>query len=575
MKITEQNYFEAIESVGLKNLPPVLQKGHDLLVKATKNGSDWETFKKNATIKKNLQDYMDELGEFISEQQEESEEEEEELPVKKEKPPKKAKGPALKKAVKSKTAKRTVKFEKPKKVKEVKSLREEVKHIKSFIGFHNKEKPVQSLLLLLKRLQRSIELEIIRKTSSNAEDIKFMQKWLVDKINSARKENIFCQIRDDKRLARLVAIAGGEAVYKSIGQMRRFVGMEGKQIEIKKIDSLLNSMKNIPSTDPFHDRIKAMSKVLSEAKTKGGKVKIKSSELGSLEGILGCCCNEKSLGMLYNTKGKKVRRCKSKKYSDAGKGACSYNRGIETLGKIFDTKGKKVRRCVSKKYSDAGRGACSYNSGLSGIMTAQELVNQKFVLLPFRGEWELLMGKPEEGFSMMIHGEPKNGKSSFLIQFAKYLTNLGDVLYVSSEEYGSVTLQNLVKYYMNPLPSNITFSPSLKAQGVKNISEYDFVILDSINDLKVSIEEFKKLKEENPKTSFIITLQHNKAGDFKGGKEWEHLVQTIAEIANWEVKIIRNRYGVKGSVSFYDPEFEKKVNGTIMLPQAEDENFNF
>lgn len=99
---------------------------------------------------------------------------------------------------------------------------------------------------------------------------------------------------------------------------------------------------------------------------------------------------------------------------------------------------------------------------------------------------------------MMLCGEPGAGKTTFILQFVQYLSTLGSVLYVSSEEFGSATLALKVKEILNPIPSNIHFTSNIDHL---NISNYNFVVLDSINDLGLNIESFKQLKKE-------ILIQH-------------------------------------------------------------------
>ncbi|PZR31615.1 MAG: hypothetical protein DI538_20760, partial [Azospira oryzae] len=52
-------------------------------------------------------------------------------------------------------------------------------------------------------------------------------------------------------------------------------------------------------------------------------------------------------------------------------------------------------------------------------------------------------------------------------------------------------------------------------------------------------------------TSFILILQHTKAGNYKGGKDWEHEIEIAGEVEKGVITIYRNRYGVKGSMNFF------------------------
>jgi hypothetical protein len=184
------------------------------------------------------------------------------------------------------------------------------------------------------------------------------------------------------------------------------------------------------------------------------------------------------------------------------------------------------------------------------IMSARELSKKTFQEYDFKGKYLALMGKPSEGFRMMLHGRPGGGKTTFLLQFAKYLcNNFGNVLYVSKEEFGSSTLTQKINKYLKPIPHNIDFAENL--QGI-DLKGYNFVVLDSINDLGMDLKAFKELKAKYPKTAFILILQCTKAGTFKGGKEWEHEVEIGAEIKEAGViSVYKNRFDVKGELNFF------------------------
>jgi predicted ATP-dependent serine protease len=147
----------------------------------------------------------------------------------------------------------------------------------------------------------------------------------------------------------------------------------------------------------------------------------------------------------------------------------------------------------------------------------------------------------------MIYGQPGSGKTTFLLEFAHYLTRFGDVLYVSGEEYNSSPLTEKVNA-LPSIPSNLHFSKRIK--GVQ-LSNYRFIILDSVTDLGIDLDTYKKLREDNPDTCFILILQTTKDGNFRGGKEWEHEVEIAAEIQDGVINIYKNRYGTKGQLNFF------------------------
>jgi hypothetical protein len=406
------------------------------------------------------------------------------------------------------------------KAKGVAHLTEDRKLIKRLVQMHDKEKSKGQILKFIQALQRAIIQKLVNKKSKFVNEIRAIQEAMVKYYNTMSAKETF-EIPQNK-LARFVAIAGGEAVFKSIGIMKTYVGMKGHQPDEVKADSFIGRIERMLSKgiigkdDPYLRKVKEILKEVKDYKINKLPIAISKEELSGLEGILNACGCSHEFGTIYETRGKTLRKCRKKTYSDAGKGACSHNRGL---------------------------------AGTGEAMTAEEIVNMQFELLPFPGIWKDLFGQPEKNFSMMFHGEPGAGKSTFLVKFAKYLSTLGSVLYVTSEEYGSVTLKNLVSQHLNPFPGNILFVPNLDAT---NPGDFDFVIFDSVTDAGIKLEDFKSMKAENPNTGFLLVLQHTKDGQFKGGKEWEHEAQIVGKISNGTVDIYKNRYGEKSSWYFFD-----------------------
>jgi hypothetical protein len=83
------------------------------------------------------------------------------------------------------------------------------------------------------------------------------------------------------------------------------------------------------------------------------------------------------------------------------------------------------------------------------------------------------------------------------------------------------------------------------------MSKYGFVTLDSVNDLGLKINDYKEIRKAYPNTAFIFILQHTKAGDFRGGKDWEHTAEIVGEVTKGVVTITKNRYAPKTSLDFF------------------------
>jgi hypothetical protein len=510
--ITPNNYFEEIERIGVNNLPETLKKGHELVVKSTANGTSWTTYQGSNSIQKVIDLYFQKLSEFASFAKTESPKREQE--PKSPKPYVQSKPPREQAKVKPVRRKTVAKDKTKGSAKRVEHIREEIKFIKRYVGLHNKVKSPNAIFAFIKALQRSIVQKLIRKTSPLAKDIEMIQDKLIHVHSKMKGDESFAI--NEKDLNRLVGIAGGEEVYPSIIAIKRFIGLQGKSDE-KKIHDFIRYMENLTTNnkitkdDPYADRVNAIYKSIKQRTS--SKIAVSKAELNGLEGIVKAC-------------------------------SCKKN-----LGKIYRTNGKKLRPCRKKTYSDASRGACSHHQGLSGVLTAEEMANRKLDLLNFFSFWLSLFGMPAENFTMMFHGEPHNGKTIFLLKLAQYLAeNFGEVLYVSSEEFASPTMTKKVNEFLNPIPQRLHFSENLKDP---NLSDYSFVILDSVNDLGLKINQYREIRKAHPDTAFIFILQHTKAGDFRGGKDWEHLAEIVGEVHKGIVRITKNRYAPKSTLDFF------------------------
>lgn len=502
--ITANNYFEEVQRIGVSTLPETLKKGHDLVVKSTSNGTNWGTYHNSENIRKVIDLYFQKLNEYAGTVKPKSNSQEKAKP-------KKVQASKSVREVKTKKVKEKAE---PKHVKQVEQIREEVKFIKRYVGLHNKLKSPNAILAFIKSLQRSIVQKLIRKTSPLVDEIEMIQNKLVQVYNKMKGEESFSI--NDADLNRLVAIAGGEKVYPSITVIKRFIGLQGKddQKKIKDFVKYLENMaekKKLSKDDPYSDKVNAIYKSLKQRS--GSKVSVSKAELNGLEGIVKAC-------------------------------GCKHE-----VGRIYDTGNKKLRRCKSKNYSDASRGACSHNKGLSGVLTAEEMATRKLDLLSFTTFWNALFGNPARNFTMMFHGEPHNGKTIFLLKLAQYLAeNFGEVLYVSSEEFASPTMTKKVSEFLSPLPSRLHFAENLQDPDLSN---YQFIIMDSVNDLGLKINEYKELRKDHPDTAFIFILQHTKSGDFKGGKDWEHIAEIAGEVHKGVVNVSKNRYAPKSTLDFF------------------------
>lgn len=512
--ITSKNYFEKVPEITVSDLPSNLKEWYDFVKDITQDHTTWDYYNADGDIKATVDEYLANLSDFLQSESHVT--------------------------PKSQSAERRTVVNKKRmsQVKQVEHIQEEIKFIKRYVGLHNKVKSPNAILAFIKSLQRSIVQKLIQKKSPFAKEIQKIQDNLVKAYNSMKGEATFTIAKAD--LGRFVAIAGGEQVYPSITVIKRFIGLQDKG-DAKKITTFIKYMENLVKNkkvtrdDPYADKLDAIYKIIKLRK--GDRIPISKSELNGLEGIIKSCSCEKNLGRIYNTNGRKLRPCKRGTYTDA-----HY------------------------------QGACSHNKGL-GVLSAEEMGNRQFENLDFDYPWNSLMGRPAKNFTIMFHGEPGSGKTTLLLKFAEYLANnFGNVLYISSEEHGASTLTDKINELLHPKPENLDFAPDLETP---HLPAYQFIILDSINDLGLKLDDFKTLRKENPNAAFILVLQHTKDGNYRGGKDWEHHIEIGVSVENGIATVYRTRYGVKGLLNFFEHFRTKPIQSAAQFDQLNSTNFNY
>lgn len=165
-------------------------------------------------------------------------------------------------------------------------------------------------------------------------------------------------------------------------------------------------------------------------------------------------------------------------------------------------------------------------------INATELTKIKRTHYQLDGQWKYFLGKEiEQGFSALIHGTPKAGKSHFSVQFAEYLrTKHGNVAYFAAEEGTAKTFENKTERWSAgfPIVYNILGTDGIE-DYIKN-HKPKFVFIDSISRLSLGYEQLKFLVDEYPNISWFFIAQSTKANTYRGSKEIEHLVDTIINV---------------------------------------------
>ncbi len=381
--------------------------------------------------------------------------------------------------------------------KKVEKISDELKFMKRFVYLHNKAKTRNQIRLFIGALQKSIRERSITKTSKYAKEIMSIQDDLLKLHKGFRNETekIVVEIADKTR-DKYLGILGMVSEMTSVKLIKSFINLQGKIITNKKAQFLLGRInravnaKKVTKKDKYWEQIKAILGDLDLFVKKNKGQGMIRIEPQVLNGLAGI-----------------VSGCGCKNSLDG-----------------FDTIPNDV------------------------IMNSMDIVELNFKKLDFKGKWRKFIGNPSKGFSAMIFAKPKMGKSNLSIQWAGYLArNHGTVLYVAKEEGIDDTLQD-------KLISMGAAHPDLYGVGSlpDNLSNYDFVFLDSITKLGLTPSDLSQLESKYPNTSFIAIFQVTKSGEFRGNNGFQHDVDVVIEIPEKGKAIQYGRFNQGGEMDVFD-----------------------
>ena len=262
-----------------------LQKGHEFLMKATSNGTDWNTYNNSTAIRKTIGLYFERLAEHLKEAGK--------VTTPRTKEPKSENHSSIPKSPKKPKA--TIP-ELPNIIM-VERMPEELRFIKRYVNLNGKTKTKDDILRFINSLQKAIVEKRIRKTSPYAEQVKYIQEKLIQVYNSMASK-IKLELKPET-YEELKKLTGGEKVMASIGFIKRYISMNGKPAMKEKAKQLLQQINKayekgkITDSDPYIVEIHELKKNLKAFTTdKTIKVlEIEQATLNGLEGILGCVCN--------------------------------------------------------------------------------------------------------------------------------------------------------------------------------------------------------------------------------------------------------------------------------------------
>ena len=493
--ITANNYYNQISSIGANQLPPTLLKSHELVNKVTQEGASWETYNGNSAIKRMIDLYFTKLNEY-------AEQHKPKQTVKKEAPKREQKAVKEKSNIVPKA--KVVKDKKVDNANQVEHIEDELKFIKRFTLLNGRTKTAEQVLGFLNSLQKAIIEKRIRKTSPYANEIKIIQEKLVQTYN-AMGTSIQIHLKPET-MEKMIKLVKSEKVMPSIKFIKRYVSLQGKVGVKDKAKKLLDDMQKavkqgvLTKADKYSDKVNAMYLNLHNLITKPKQhdaLDISKHELNGLMGILNSC-------------------------------GCGCN-GLDGV----------------EDEDEPSRPA-------NQIMNSVDFAKMQFDSIGFKGKWLDFIGDPARGFTAMVFGKPKMGKSYLCIDFAGYLSrNHGKVLYVAKEEKLDATLQKKLND-TNVKHPNLFVSDYLPG----SLSEFDYVFIDSVNKMELQPNDLEALKTNFPNVSFIYVFQTTKEGNFRGSNHFQHDVDVVIEVPEKGRATQNGRFNQGGEMRIFDEEIQ-------------------
>jgi hypothetical protein len=388
----------------------------------------------------------------------------------------------------------------------------EVSFIKRYVGLHNKTKDKAQILNLLNSLQKAIIEKRIRRTSVYAKEIENIQEQLITCYN--QMGNTIKITMDEDTLDKYNAIAQSQKTMLSVTYIKQYISIHGKKDVKEKAKSLLSRIEKaiqtgkIPETCPYWNEIQEIKSSLESYL--GNKSKTPTISENTLNGIMSWV----------------ARRQQKKKVA-------------KYLQKIYETE-RGLRGVETEQEPDLNE------VPEPTVISSSELAGMDFETIGLKGKYRELIGDPSVGFSAMVFGLPKSGKSTLCIDFAKYLAeNHGKVLYVAIEEGFGYTLKEKFER-LGAIHPNLIIAEKIP----DDLSPYQFVFIDSVSKAKLTSQAISKLRKDNPKTAFVFIFHTTKEGNFRGQQDFAHDVDVIIEVENGVAKA-NGRFGIGGKIEIF------------------------
>lgn len=142
-------------------------------------------------------------------------------------------------------------------------------------------------------------------------------------------------------------------------------------------------------------------------------------------------------------------------------------------------------------------------------VSVQELLSKKFKTMQFDGQYKASIGIPEMSGVWIVWGQSGNGKTRFLLDMCKYLTQFGKVAYNTLEEGARLSMQIAAKEsgMMNVSKKFIFLNREPMEELYERLSKPkspDIIVIDSWQYTGLAKKGYIQMKERFTNKLFII-----------------------------------------------------------------------
>lgn len=154
---------------------------------------------------------------------------------------------------------------------------------------------------------------------------------------------------------------------------------------------------------------------------------------------------------------------------------------------------------------------------MARAISTKTLFEKTYKVFDFTGIWQTVLGNLSKGGIWIIYGDEKNGKTSFAMKLAEYLSSFESVWYISAEEGTGKEFQDSAKRAkIDPINSKIKWSEYTEIEELEEkLSKRQAPKICFIDNATVYVDDLKngvlkKILRDYPNITFILLAHMEK-----------------------------------------------------------------